>query len=57
MSGACTGTTGLEIMATIQAAAQMRTAFNANATPYGFSGDASSTINGKYFGQLVWSAF
>jgi hypothetical protein len=57
MSGACTGKTGLENMATIQSAAKMRTASDANATPYGFPGDASSTINGKFFGQLVWSAF
>jgi hypothetical protein len=49
----------MEHMATIQSAAQMRAAVNAdsNLTPYGFPGDANSTINGKFFGQLVWSAF
>lgn len=58
LSGACTGKTGLDNLATILAAAQLRAASTVSGSPqYGFSGDASSTINGKYRGLLVWSAF
>jgi hypothetical protein len=57
MSGACIGKTGLENLAIIQIAGQSQAVSTAGTALYGFAGDASSTINGKYFGQLVWSAF
>ena len=56
MSGACAaGTTSMQKLAVIQAAARERLS-KADAPAYGFSGDATSTINGKYLGYLVSGA-
>lgn len=54
MSGACTpGTTGMERLAAIQAAAKQR--YQLGSPAYGFVGDATSTAGGHYYGWLVWS--
>jgi subtilisin family serine protease len=53
MAGACAqGTGGLATLATLQGAARERLAANAQ---YGFAGDGTSTINGKFFGLLAWA--
>jgi hypothetical protein len=53
MSGACAqGTSGLTTLATLQAAARERLDADAQ---YGFAGDATSTINAKFFGLLAWA--
>lgn len=55
MAGACpVAATGSQKLAIIQAAATERKQ-RADGVQYGFAGDASSTINAKFMGNLVWS--
>lgn len=54
MSGACDGSTGLQHLATIQAAAQERY----SKTPsYRFSGDASNTVRNKFYGYMAYAKY
>ena len=56
-SGACsTGSTGSQVHALLQAAASERRTM-AGRPAFGFTGDPSSTINGKYAGNMVWAKF
>lgn len=56
MAGACPMSgSGMDTLATVQAAAQERLTFTTGAPSYGFAGDATSTDNGKYFGLLAWA--
>jgi subtilisin family serine protease len=56
LSGVCptSGATGISQLEPLKAAAQQRLQQSAD---YGFSGDASSTSNGKYYGSLLWAKF
>jgi subtilisin family serine protease len=56
LSGACptSGVSGIDQLTTLKSAAQERLAQSGS---YGFTGDASSTSNGKYYGNLLWAKF
>jgi subtilisin family serine protease len=56
LSGACptSGVTGIQQLEMVKGAAQERLGKSAG---YGFAGDASSTSNGKYYGNLLWAKF
>lgn len=54
MSNACPdGASGQQILSTVQSMSQQRLGFG----KYGFAGDATSTVDGKYLGYLLWSGF
>jgi len=55
MSGACSASSGMDRLATVQATARQRY-LQHSLKRYGFSGDADSTAGGQYYGLLVWSA-
>lgn len=56
MSGACNaGVSGLEKFTVLQEAAKER--LSLSGAPFGFSGDAANTLDGKYYGFLAWGKF
>lgn len=57
MSGACSGSTGEQQIATIVNATVERYAFTFS--PYGFTGDAVSSLetSARYYGPMVWAKY
>jgi hypothetical protein len=56
-SGVCAaGIPGAQVFAVLQAAASERRTMSGR-PPFGFPGDAFSTVNGKYYGNMVWAKF
>lgn len=57
MGGACpANSTGSAVYAAVQAAAKERLA-QTSKPAFGFSRDATNSINGKFYGYMAWAKF
>jgi hypothetical protein len=50
------GSTGSQVYTVLQAAASERRTMGGRPA-FGFVGDAFSTVNSKYYGNMVWAKF